>query len=151
MRLTYPAPYGWYLKSVTVGGVDVTDLPFDFGFGNEMFPDAQIVVSNTGARIAGSIEDAAGKPAAASVVAFSTSRINWFAGSRHIMRTTSGSDGSYDVNGLPPGEYFVAAAATLPPGDWQSPESLEALVAGATRVTMREGQSRTMTLRLVRR
>jgi hypothetical protein len=151
MRLTYPAPSGWYLKSITVGGVDVTDLPFDFGFGDEIFPDGQIVLSNTGAIVAGSIEDAAGKPAIGSVVAFSTSRLNWFDGSRHIKRTVSSEDGSFEVNGMPPGEYFLAAVASFPSGDWQSPQTLESLVRGATRVTVREGQSRTITLRVNRR
>ena len=30
MRLTVPSSPGWYLKSITIGGVDVTDRPFDF-------------------------------------------------------------------------------------------------------------------------
>ena len=36
MRLTYPAPAGWYLKSITIGGIDVTDQSFDFGFGDQI-------------------------------------------------------------------------------------------------------------------
>jgi hypothetical protein len=151
MRLTYPAPSGWYLKSITVGGVDVTDQPFDFGFGDEIFPDAQVLLSNTGAIIAGSIEDAAGTPATGSVVAFSTSRLNWFDGSRHTKSTVSTVDGAFEINGLPPGEYFLAAVAAFPSGDWQSPQALESLMRGATRVTVREGQTRTIALRLSRR
>jgi hypothetical protein len=151
MRLTYPAPSGWYLKSITVGGVDVTDLPFDFGFGDQIFPDAQILLSNTGAIVAGSIEDAAGTPATGSVVAFSTSRLNWFDGSRHTKWTVSTVDGAFEINGMPPGEYFLAAVGSFPSGDWQSPQALESLARGATRVTVREGQTRTIVLRLIRR
>ena len=85
------------------------------------------------------------------VVAFSVDRANWFAGSRHLKRASSSSNGSFDVNGLPPGEYFVAAVDTVGPGDWQAPNTLEALVQGAARVTVREGQAQTIGLRLLRR
>jgi Carboxypeptidase regulatory-like domain len=151
MRLTYPAPSGWYLKSVTIGGVDVTDQPFDFGFGDDIFPDAQIALSTSGARIAGSMVNGSGKPVTATAVAFSVNRANWFIGSRHVKRSTADANGSFDVNGLPPGEYFVAAVDVVGPGDWQAPDALEALVSRATRVTVREGQVRTLDLRLTRR
>jgi hypothetical protein len=151
MRLTYPALPGWYLKSVTIGGVDVTDTPFDFAFGDEIFSDAEIVLSNAGATIAGSIEDAPGKRATTfTVVTFSVSRTDWFSGSRHIKRA-AGANGSFEVSGLPPGEYFVAAVSALPRGDLESPETLDALVPYATRVTAREGQVHTIDLRLNRR
>jgi hypothetical protein len=152
MRLTYPAPSGWYLKAVTIGGVDVTDRTFDFGFVEETFPNAEVVLSSAGARITGSVTDAARRRATEFVVlAFSTSRVNWYTGSRHLKRAVTGEGGSFDVDGLPPGEYFVAAIDALPRGDWQSAEALDLLVQRAERVTLNEGQERTMTLPLTRR
>ena len=151
MRLTYPAQPGLYLKSLTIAGLDVTDRPFDFGYGDEVFADAEIVLS-AGATIAGSIADGPGRrDSAFTVVAFSADRTNWFAGSRHLKRASSSSNGSFEVSGLPPGEYFVAAVDSLGPGDWQASNNLEALVQGATRVTVREGQVQTVTPRLRRR
>jgi hypothetical protein len=152
MRMTYPAPDGWYVKSMTIGGVDVTDQAFDFGFGNETVPDAEIVLSNAGARIAGSVSDASDKRAPEFVVvAFSANRVNWFPGSRHTKRATTGPNGSFDVDGVPPGEYYVAAIDALPQGEWQSPDGLGLLVQRAVRVTVGEGQTRTLTLQLNRR
>jgi hypothetical protein len=152
MRLTYPAPAGWYVKSVTIGGLDVTDRPFDFGYGDDTFSDAEVVLSNAGARISGSVADASDKRATEFVVvAFSTNRTNWFSGSRHLKRAVTGANGSFDVESLPPGEYYVAALNALPQGDWQSPDSLDLMVQRAERVTLGEGQRRTMTLRLTRR
>jgi hypothetical protein len=151
MRLTYPAPSGWYLKAVTIGGVDVTDRPFDFGFVEESFPNAEVVLSNAGARITGSVADAAARRASEFVVlAFSTNRADWFTGSRHLKRAVTGANGSFDVDDLPPGEYFIAAIDALPRGEWQSPEALDLLVQRAERVTLTEGQERTMTLPLTR-
>jgi hypothetical protein len=85
------------------------------------------------------------------VVAFSTNRSNWFSGSRHLKRAVTGANGSFDVESLPPGEYYVAALDALPQGEWQSPDSLDLMVQRAGRVTLGEGQRRTMTLRLTRR
>jgi carboxypeptidase family protein len=152
MRFTYPAPAGWYLKSVTIGGVDVTDRPFDFGFGEEIFPDAEIVLSNAGARIAGSVMDASDRRSPEFVVvAFSANRANWFPGSRHIMRASTGPNGSFDIDAVPPGEYYVVAIDALPPDEWQSPDALGVLIQRGERVTVGEGQTRTLTLRLNRR
>ena len=149
MRLTHPAQPGWYLKSVTIGGVDVTDRPFDFGYGDEVFPDAEIVLSSAGASIGDSIADGPGRrDSAFTVVAFSVDRTDWFAESRHLKRASSSSNGSFDVSGLPSGEYFVAAVEAFPPGDWQAAAVLEALVSRAARVRVAEGQVQKVTLRL---
>jgi hypothetical protein len=152
MRLTYPAPAGWYLKSITIGGVDATDQSFDFGFGDQVFSDAEIVLSNTGASIDGTVSDVADRRGAEfAVVAFSVNRANWFADSRHIRWATARPDGSFEVRDLPPGDYFVAALDAQPPGDWQAADGLDVLVQRASRVTVQEGQARTVTLALTRR
>src|SRR5688572_2673093 len=152
MRLTYPAPAGWYLTSITIGGIDVTDQSFDFGFGDQVISDADIVLANTGARIAGTVSDAADRRVTEfAVVAFSANRAHWFAGSRYVRWAATTPNGSFDVGDLPPGDYLVAAVDALPPGDWQALDGLDALVPRATRVTLTEGQARTITLPLTRR
>jgi hypothetical protein len=154
VRLSVPNPLpGWYLKSLTIGGVDVTDAPFDFGVVDAaIVADAQIVLSNSGATVAGSI---VGQPAVrgmvSAVAVFSTSRDNWFDGSRHVKRDVSGPDGSFAIGGLPPGEYYVAAVDAIAPLDGQPPDTLESLVSRAIRVTAREGAVSTVTLIPVRR
>jgi hypothetical protein len=152
MRLSAPNMLpGWYLKSVTTGGVDVTDRSYDFGRVEATVADAEIVLSNTAARIAGSIEpQPGGGPVAATVIAFSIDREGWFDGSRHIRRVPLAPNGSFDVTGLPPGEYFVAAV-NVSPSDLQEPDALESLVPRAARVTAREGAVSEVTLRLIRR
>ena len=153
MRLTAPeAMPGWYLKSVMIGGVDVTDSSFDFGRAGTDVPEAQVVLSNAGASIAGTILDGLGRRAtAATVVAFSVNRSTWFDGSRHVKQSASGPNGSFDVTGLPPGEYFVAAVDAAGASGVPTPESFASLVQGSSRVTVSDGQSRTIELRLIRR
>jgi hypothetical protein len=135
-----------------IGGVDVTDTTYDFGRDETTFTDAQVVLSNTAATIAGSIEGQSGSRAApAVVIAFSTSRDRWFTGSRHVRRATSDQNASFSVTSLPPGEYFVTAVDASAPLDLQSPETLESLVPRAERVAAREGLVSEVTLRLIRR
>ena len=61
----------------------------------------------------------------------------------------------FAVGGLPAGDYFVAAVSRLQGtrdgGEWQNPDVLLQLEARAERLTLSEGQSRMVTLRLIER
>jgi hypothetical protein len=144
-------PDGWYLKSVMIAGADVTDVPFDFGSIERTLEGAEIVLSTKGATIAGVATDGPNTRASNFVaVAFSTSRDTWFTGSRQVKQQRSTGDGSFRIEGLPPGDYWVAAVDRLEPGNWLTPENLGALVPAAARVTVREGQALSTDLRLFR-
>jgi hypothetical protein len=56
---------------------------------------------------------------------------------------------------MPPQEYYVAALDMLrgiaASGEWTNPKFLEALVPHATRVTVAQGQTATVTPRLILR
>src|SRR6185436_3506976 len=111
------------LKSVTIAGSDATDTPFDFSSSAQTLSDAEIVLSTKGASIAGVVTDGATTRASNFVaVAFSTARETWFNGSRHVKQRRSEANGSYTIEGLPPGEYWVAAVDCLEPGNWLTPD-----------------------------
>jgi hypothetical protein len=153
MRLTTgELPPGWYLKSISIGGFDLTDQPFDFGSTEQTYTDAEVVISPSAATVSGSVEDGSRTRASSfMVVAFSRSRDTWFAGSRHLKQGRADANGSFTISGLAPGDYWVVAVDRPDSGDWQTPEVLDALVQGATRVTVDEGQIATVGLRLLRR
>jgi transcriptional regulator GlxA family with amidase domain len=144
------------MKSVVVDGVDVTDVPFDFGFTSETHADAQIVLSSAGAAIAGHVTNASAAPVTDyAVIVFGTDRGTWFPNSDRVRLATPRQDGSFEVSGLPPGEYWVAAVDRIDgsnvAGDWQKPEALEQLSFRAQRKTLVEGERFMMILRLIRR
>jgi hypothetical protein len=141
---------------VIVGGLDVTDAPFDFGAGTQTITGAEVVISNAGAAISGHVTDAASAPVSNySVVVFSTDRTKWFVTSRFLRLVRSTQDGSFEVTGLPPGEYFVAATDPIEgndvSGDWLKSETLDQLSFRASRVTLAEKQHVMTVLRLIRR
>ena len=144
------------IRGRTIGDLDVTDAPFDFGSGTQTVTGAEVVISNAGAAISGHVTDAAASPVSNySVVVFSTDRTKWFVTSRFLRLARPTQDGSFEVTGLPPGEYYVAATDPIEgndvSGDWLKSETLDQLSFRATRVTLTERQRLMTVLRLIRR
>ena len=150
------APAGWYLKSVIVNHTDITDTGFDFGFWERWLPDARIVISGAGATLRGRVVDGTSRPVSEyTVLVFPRNRAKRFPHSRYFRFARPSQDDSFEVAGLPPGDYWVAAAesidATAGGGEWQDPEVLETLAVGAQRVIVGERDVVDLTLRCIRR
>jgi hypothetical protein len=144
-----------YLKAVTIGGLDVTDVPFDFGT-SQAVTGAEVVLSDAAAAITGHVTDSASAPISNySVIVFSTDRSKWFTMSRFLRLARPTQDGSFEVAGLPPGEYWIAATDPVDgneaSGDWMKPETLERLSFRAQRVTLMERERFMTILRIIRR
>lgn len=147
---------GWYLKSMTIGGLDVATAPFDIGATAQTIRGAEVVISNAGASISGHVTDAASAPVVNyAVVVFSTDRSKWFTLSPSLKLARPSQDGSFEVTSLPPGEYWVAAVDAVEgdevSGEWLKPETLEQLSFRARRVTLAERERYMTVLRLIRR
>lgn len=143
-------PAGWWLKSAHVNGVDAAEHPVNFGAGSSA--EVTVVVSSTAGAVSGRVVDGGGEAVSSYVaVVFPADRAQWFLGSRYVKATDPLADGRFSFRSLPPADYFVAAVEDLG-GDvaanWYNPDALEALAASAQRVSLTEGQSRTIELRL---
>ena len=151
-----PQRNDWYLKSVVFKGQDITDTAFDFGAAGTV-RDIEVVISALGATAAGLVTSERGAPVRdAAVLVFSTSRERWFEGSRWVKTEWSNESGAFTVTGLPPGDYWIAAIdrpdrtverrAFTPDRDL-----LDSLSPRAIRITLGEGESQDLALRLQRR
>lgn len=143
---------GWYLKAVTINGSDATDTPFEFTYRN-FATYARVVISPHGGTIRGRVIDE--RNAAVSeytVVVFAADRLKRFPHARYTKFARPSQDDSFEVTGLPPGEYRVAAVrsldATVGGGEWQNPETLEKLAAEAQRVRVEERDVMDLTVRM---
>jgi hypothetical protein len=144
--LTLPLPSGWYVKSAISAGRDVADLPFEL---TEDMTDVVVTVSDRGARVSGNVRDRTSKPDAdARVITFPVDPRYWVdfsAYARRIREVVTDRDGAFVLSDLPPGDYFVVAASQAAI-DWSVPRLLERLSAVATRVTLAEGERKSVDL-----
>jgi protocatechuate 3,4-dioxygenase beta subunit len=155
LLIAQPQNPAWYVKSITYRGQELTDTPFDFG-STEVFRDIEVVVSAGGAVVTGRVTDERAAPVRDYAVALiPTDRSKWTMRSRWLKAAPPGLGGTFRLPGLVPGDYWVVAVDRLEgsevAGDLQNPEVLETLTSRAQRISLGEGQSQDLTLRLVRR
>jgi hypothetical protein len=144
---------GWFLKSVFVKGVDVTDTPLEFGTQAESLDDVEITVTRRLPEVSGRVSTDRGQSGSGYVLVFSADRDRWTMASRHVRFAKASRDGDFAVRGLPPGDYYVAAVDRLLEeiGEWQDPAVLEELIPAAVRVSVSEDQHQVVFPRMVSR
>jgi hypothetical protein len=134
-------PRGWTLKSVTAGGQDVTDTPLSLRPGQKL-TGVVLLFTDRLTQISGTATTSDGAPATGvTVLAFPTDQTLWRPQARQIMTTRPDQNGSYQLRGLPPGEYYLTTVDPTEPGEWFEPSFLEQHQTGASRVTLGEGDS----------
>jgi hypothetical protein len=129
-------------------------VPYDFTYKGAWTADGRIVISPNGATIRGRVVDDQSAPVHEyTVIVYAADREKRFAHSRFTRFGRPSQDDEFEVSGLPPGDYRVAAVPSLDvtdrAGDWQNPVLLETLSARAHRVTVEEGAVVDLTLRSV--
>lgn len=152
IQVTLPDPMraAWVVSSMTAGDADLLDAPVTVG------PDDDVAVriglSDQPSVLAGTVADTNGRPLAEhSVAIFSASRQYWTLPSRRVIHARTGVDGTYEIRGLPDGEYFVVAMNDLASEDLLTFEFLEGLVGTATRVAIKDRSRVSQDLRILGR
>ena len=134
---------GWILKSVTIGGRDVTDTPVAVRSGETL---GNVVVSFTDrlSEVNGKVTDDGGAASPDfTVLAFPTDSTLWRPLARQIMTARPDQTGQYRIRGLPPGEYYLVAVDPAEQGEWFEPAYLDDHRAGAGRITLGDGDVKT--------
>ena len=131
------------LERITLNGRNIGDRAVTLG-GGARITGLEIAVTDRVSELRGMVRagrDTAGD--AAVVVVFSTDPERWLPTSRYILAERPTPDGRYRIRGVPPGDYWVTAAPLSAVGadDWLAPRSLSRLRTGATRVSVRKGDS----------
>jgi hypothetical protein len=141
---------GWNLKSVTIDGRDVTDIPIAVRSGQRI-NNVVITFTDKINEITGSVTDAQGNAATEyTILAFSTNSAVWRPQSRQIATTRPDQTGAYRIRNLPTGEYYVVTVDPSEQGEWFDPAYLDQHRPGASRVALGEGDVKTQDLRVGR-
>ena len=137
----------WKVRSAVIDGRDLLDTNFDGTYAQ--MKDVRITLSDRRTELAGTLQSATGQPVSEYyVVAFSTDRANWKAGSRRTASARPATNGRFVLSDLPAGEYLIAALTDLDPVDLGDPEFLAQVAAAGVKVELREGEKKVQDLRI---
>ena len=143
-------PEGWFLKAVTHDGVDITDAGYDFRPGQRV-SGIEILLTRRATTLSGTVQDDRGGPVGDyTVVAFSTNASRWGYQTRFVRSARPDQDGRFTIRALPPDEYFVVALEYVETGQEFDPEQLDLWKALAATTNLREGDTKTVSLKLGR-
>jgi protocatechuate 3,4-dioxygenase beta subunit len=144
-------PDGWRLKSAILNGRDAIDQP--------LLIDAVdlnglvLTLTDHPSALSGRVRDTAGNvDTYASVIVFPADRERWTdtgATPRTIRLVRVSPAGAYSLGGLgalPAGEYFVVAIDDQAATSWSDPKRLESLSRVATRLTLGDGEKKSLDL-----
>jgi uncharacterized protein (DUF2141 family) len=141
---------GWALKSVTMGGRDITDTPIDVR-SNQRSDNITLTFTDRLTEIDGTVTDDQSVPVTEfTVLAFSTDASLWRPQSRQIMTARPDQTGMFRIRGLPAGEYYLATVDPAEQGEWFEPAYLDQHRQNATRLTLADGDVKTQNFRVRR-
>jgi hypothetical protein len=143
--LTASAGAPWTnLKSITIAGVDATDLPIDL---DRDVGDVVVTLSDVPlASLSGTVRHTGTTREDETALVFPVDRRFWdepAAAYRRFRTTAVRRDGSF-LTRLPAGEYFVAVVPDDRALDWQERRRLEQLAKSAVRVQLADGEKKTI-------
>jgi hypothetical protein len=137
----------WTIKSSIANGREALDAPLRVSANEPV--EWVVTFTDTPSTLTGTLVNPGGRAATEYyILVFPADRTHWTPGSRRIRMTRPGSDGTFTVKGLPPGEYFLAAPLDLETGEWNDPTLLEQLVKTSVEVTLRDGETTTQNYRM---
>jgi hypothetical protein len=140
------APPGWMLKSASVSGRDISNVPVTL---DRDITGLVVTFTDRPSSLSGQVSDGSGPDPSATVLVFPVESSAWIGTGEFPRRLRSirvTRDARYQTSGLPSGEYFVVAIPEEAAANWQDPVNLQALARSATRVTLAEGESRALAL-----
>jgi hypothetical protein len=141
-------PPGWRIRAVRVNGADAIDTGIDVQ-ANENITGVEVELTNKLTTLSGLVTNTRGEAAKDyTVLVFAADSKRWTPGSRYIGTTRPDQEGRFKLSGLPASEYNIIAIDKLEPGQWTDPDVLERLRLKATPVTVSEGETKTVDLKI---
>jgi hypothetical protein len=130
-------PAGWFVRSVTLDGQDITDRAFDLTTDATSFV---VTYSDRPSKVSGTVKDSNGNLSRdALVLVFPVDPQRWtgYGNSPRFLRSAGiMTTGLYTFAHLPPGEYYVIAIDSANAEGWLDPKRLQSLAGQAERLTV---------------
>jgi len=148
VRINVSGAAGWTIRSIRLNGTDVTDAGIDFK-PNEDISGLEVELTNKLTIVSGLVSNARGDALKDyTAVAFAQDKEKWKIVGRYQSIGRPDQDGRFKMSGLAPGDYYVIALDKVEPGQISDPDFLETIRTKATAITLREGETRTVDLKI---
>jgi len=105
-------PTNGFVKSMRLAGRDITRAPLDATVGAP--GSLEIVISTKSASYSGTVKNAEGKPQAGTTVSLWPKVFNLGSTTNGIRTATTDQNGSFKIENIVPGDYYLAAWDNLP-------------------------------------
>ncbi|HEY7475881.1 MAG TPA: carboxypeptidase-like regulatory domain-containing protein [Vicinamibacterales bacterium] len=146
--ITGPSLEGWWPRSAMLGGRDLLDGRIEITADMHL-AGVEVTFTDRRSELSGRLQSASGDAASdVFVIAFAADRRFWGPNARRVQAVRPGVDGRYVIKDLPAGDYLLAAVTDVDQDEWQDPAFLERLQAVAVKVTIAEGEKKTLDLRI---
>jgi hypothetical protein len=142
-----PLPPGWAIKSIEINEKDYVDTPVELTGGRQV-DGARIVLTNRFPTLTGQITDEKGNSAEGTVLLFPGDASKWLEAAGTSRSARPDQSGRYRLEAVRPGDYLAVALDYVQQWQVNDPEFLEELRDKATKVTLEEGQSAQLALKL---
>jgi beta-lactamase regulating signal transducer with metallopeptidase domain len=144
--LSVGGPPSWRVRSILVDGVESFGRPIDVTPGGH---EVEVVLTDRHSSVAGAVVDRRGNPLGGfDVVFFSPDATRWYVMSPFVRQTRSHQNGRFEAASLPPGDYLAVATESVPLLMIGDPApTLQRLQPIATRLTVRDGEHKTIAIR----
>jgi hypothetical protein len=140
---------GWFIKSAMVNGVDALDQPFELSAENIGNVVITAVDRQTG--VSGTVTGGTGAGVEGTVIVFPAAYREWITRGmpqRVLRNVRAQASGAFSMMGLPARDYLIVALTDADIPDLQNPAVYDALARAATSVTLIEGDTRSVSLKL---
>jgi len=108
-----------------------------------------VIVTDRVTSVIGQLTGSNGAPLVdGTIIVYSSDAEKWVEDSRFVRATRPDQQGLFRISGLPPGDYLIAAIDYVQDGQWNDPEYLESLRRDSQRLTLSEGASQSIALKM---
>ncbi len=136
-----------YLKALRYGGSISPDDTFSPARGSNA--TLELIISSRGARVQGSVADADDLPAVGVWVILVPDEAH--RGSRRLYKSASTDQyGRFELRGIAPGDYKLFSWEEAESGSWEDPEFLRPFEEKGEKVSLQEGDQKTLNLTAIR-